>query len=60
MRLSNYVTEDDVEEAVQLVKQATLNSATDPSTGIVDMGMLSTGISSRIAARIKEISVIIK
>jgi len=46
MRLSNSVTESDVELAINLVKKATLNSATDPNTGIVDLGMLSTGISS--------------
>jgi len=36
-----------------LVKHATLKSATDPSTGIVDMGMLSTGISTTLATKVK-------
>lgn len=53
MRLSYTVSENDVQEAVNLVRQATLKSATDPSTGIVDMGMLSTGISNAIATRVK-------
>ena len=60
MRLSSEVTEKDVEQAVQLVKDATLHSATDPATGLVDMSMLSTGISSGMVMRIRELSVVIE
>lgn len=37
MRLSSKVTAKDVEEGVQLMKQAMRQSATDPTTGQIDM-----------------------
>ena len=57
MRLSHEVTEDDVEKAVTLMLDATLKSATDPSTGIIDLDIITTGRSSAIKHRIDEISV---
>ena len=60
MKLSNIVTENDVEEAVNLIKSATLLSATDPGTGVVDFGMLSSGISSAIAKKIDSLSILIQ
>jgi len=43
MRLSPVVTEDDVSEAVRLIKAAIKASATDARTGLIDMGLLSEG-----------------
>lgn len=43
MRLSPTVGEDDVEEAVRLIKSAIKASATDSRTGLIDMGLLSEG-----------------
>lgn len=37
MRLSREVAEVDVLEAINLLKEATLRSAIDPATGIVNM-----------------------
>ena len=43
MRLSPTVDEDDVHEAVRLIKSAIKASATDARTGLIDMGLLSEG-----------------
>jgi DNA replication licensing factor MCM4 len=43
MRLSPDVTEDDVDEAISLMNLATLKSATDPETGLIDMDIITTG-----------------
>lgn len=43
MRLSNEVTAQDVEEAIDLINVATLKSAIDPETGLIDMDILTTG-----------------
>ena len=43
MRLSAIVTEDDVNEAVRLIRSAIKASATDARTGLIDMGLLSEG-----------------
>ena len=43
MRLSPIVTEDDVAEAVRLIRSAIKASATDARTGLIDMGLLSEG-----------------
>lgn len=46
MRLSPTVVEDDVHEAVRLIKSAIKASATDARTGLIDMGLLGEGGSS--------------
>jgi DNA replication licensing factor MCM4 len=56
MRLSSEVNEDDVERAVTLVLSATLKSATDPNTGIIDLDIITTGRSSAIKQRIEEVA----
>lgn len=45
MRLSETVELDDVKEAVRLIKSAIKESATDPLTGKIDLGLISTGTS---------------
>lgn len=47
MRLSEEVTVNDVEEALRLMRVATQSAATDPTTGLIDMDMLATGISAQ-------------
>ena len=56
MRLSNEVTEKDVEEAVVLMEKATLSSATDPETGIIDLDIISTGRSAALKKKVQEIA----
>ncbi|KAH7119085.1 MCM2/3/5 family-domain-containing protein [Dendryphion nanum] len=46
MRLSEEVTEDDVLEAVRLIKSALKQAATDARTGLIDMSLLTEGTSS--------------
>ncbi|WFD22540.1 DNA helicase [Malassezia equina] len=43
MRLSTVVTADDVEEANRLIREAAKSSATDPTTGLIDFDLLTTG-----------------
>ncbi|KAF2000601.1 MCM-domain-containing protein [Amniculicola lignicola CBS 123094] len=46
MRLSEIVTEDDVLEAVRLIKSALKQAATDARTGLIDMSLLTEGTST--------------
>ncbi|KAI6250093.1 DNA replication licensing factor mcm4 [Erysiphe necator] len=46
MRLSETVTRDDVKEAVRLIKSALKQAATDIRTGLIDMSLLTEGISA--------------
>jgi DNA replication licensing factor MCM4 len=43
MRLADEVGKQDVEEAVLLIKNALQQSATDPSTGRINMDIITTG-----------------
>eukprot|EP00127_Corallochytrium_limacisporum_P003633 Clim_evm21s151 gene=Clim_evmTU21s151 len=47
MRLSRTVDAADVSRAIQLVESALLSAATDPTTGQVDMGLLTSGTRSK-------------
>lgn len=53
MRLSTTVERRDVEEAVRLIKTAMQQSATDPTTGMVDMDIIATGVSTTSIEKIK-------
>ena len=55
MRLSNSVEERDVDEAIALVKFATQQAATDPTTGLIDMDVIVTGKTSSSRMKIKKI-----
>ncbi|TID22184.1 minichromosome maintenance protein 4 (cell division control protein 54) [Venturia nashicola] len=46
MRLSQTVEASDVEEAVRLIKSALKQAATDSRTGLIDMGLLTEGVSA--------------
>ena len=46
MRLSDWVEPLDVDEAVRLMKVATQSAATDPTTGTIDMDLITTGRSA--------------
>ena len=43
MRLSTVVEADDVEEADRLIREAAKSSATDPTTGLIDLDLITTG-----------------
>jgi|JI9StandDraft_2_1071091.scaffolds.fasta_scaffold797658_1 DNA replication licensing factor MCM4 len=56
MRLSNEVSEEDVEESVTLMEKATLSTATDPETGIIDLDIITTGRSSALKQRVEKLA----
>ena len=60
LRFNQFVEKEDVEEAVNLIKVATQQAATDPVTGVIDMDMLQTGITSSSRARLSQLIDIIK
>lgn len=43
MRLRHEVLVDDVDEAFRLIREAAKSSATDPTTGLIDLDLLTTG-----------------
>ena len=55
MRLSDTVEKRDIDEAVRLIKAAMQQSATDPTTGEIDMDIIATGISTSTSDRVKQI-----
>jgi DNA replication licensing factor MCM4 len=60
MRLSDTVEKRDVDEAVRLIKTAMQQSATDPSTGEIDMDIIATGYSTATSEKVKLIISIVK
>ncbi len=60
MRLSDTVEKRDVDEAVRLIKTAMQQSATDPTTGEIDMDIIATGISTSASDKVKQIIEIVK
>lgn len=55
VRLSQQVEVADVEEAVRIHREAVKASCTDPTTGCVDISIMTTGVSSMALKRMKEI-----
>ena len=60
MRLSNHVEGKDVDEAIALVKYATQQAATDPTTGLIDMDVIVTGKTSSSRQKVNKIKNIIE
>merc|ERR1711977_182778 len=60
MELREEVTPDDVEEAVRLVKAATYQAATDPTTGLIDMEALVTGVGQQQRQRFMQVETLIR
>lgn len=60
VRLSNVVEVVDVEEAKRLHREALKQSATDPSSGKIDVSILTTGISSASRKRRGEVALALK
>ena len=56
MRFSDTVEIVDVEEAKRLHREALKQSATDPKTGIIDVGILTTGVSASERDRRRELA----
>ncbi len=55
MRFAEFVTSEDVEEALRLIKVATMQAATDPTTGLIDVDLLTSGITAQSRQKIPEL-----
>lgn len=55
MKLAEEVVPDDVHEAYRLIQTATLSAATDPKTGRIDMGLITSGISTAERNRLDQL-----
>jgi len=60
MELREEVVPDDVAEAVRLVKAATYQAATDPTTGLIDMEALVTGVGQQQRQRMETVATLIR
>ncbi len=60
MKLSRFVDEQDVMMAFELIKDALKQSATDPSTGMIDMDVIVTGQTSASRKRVGNILNLLK
>ena len=60
MRYSSIVEKRDVQEAMRLIRVATQQAATDPTTGLIDMDMISTGMTTMSRSKIHQICDYIK
>lgn len=60
MRYSSTVEKKDVHEALRLIRVATQQAATDPTTGLIDMDMISTGMTTMSRGKIHQICDYIK
>jgi DNA replicative helicase MCM subunit Mcm2 (Cdc46/Mcm family) len=60
IRFADVITKEDIDEAVRLIKVATQQAATDPTTGLIDMDSLGTGTTNLSRLNIEEIMNVIK
>ncbi len=60
MKLSSLVTEIDVDEAIELMKIAIQQAATDPKTGKIDMDVIVTGKTYASKQKVQDIADLIK
>ena len=60
MRLSREVSLADVESSVTLMMSATMAAATDPSTGLIDFDIITTGRSSGLKQKMEEAAEFVK
>jgi len=60
LRFSKYVENEDIEEAMELIKVATQQAATDPTTGVIDMDLLNTGMTTSTREKVTNLSESIK
>ena len=56
MRLSNEVGLPDVDDAIQIMKEAIKQSATDPVTGLIDMDIITTGRTANSKQKVVDVA----
>jgi len=60
LRFSTEVEVSDVEEALRLMKVATQQAATDPVTGLIDMDLITTGMTTSSRTKLNTLTDLIK
>ncbi len=60
LRFSAYVEQEDVDEALRLIRVATQQAATNPDTGVIDMDLIATGMSATSRLKLNQIADTIK
>lgn len=60
LRFSNFVEKEDVDEAIRLIKVATQQAATNPDTGVIDMDLITTGMSTSSRMKLTQLTDTIK
>jgi DNA replication licensing factor MCM4 len=60
LRFSSTIDKDDVDEAIRLIKVATQQAATDPTTGVIDMDLIATGMTTSSRQKLTQLSDTIK
>lgn len=60
LRFSQYVEREDVDEAIRLIRVATQQAATNPETGVIDMDLITTGMSTVSRLKLNQLSDLIK
>jgi DNA replication licensing factor MCM4 len=60
LRFADYVERQDVDEAIGLIKIALQQAATDPETGVIDMGLIATGITNTSRVKLNQIADTVK
>jgi DNA replication licensing factor MCM4 len=60
LRFSPTVDKEDIDEAIRLIKVATQQAATDPTTGVIDMDLIATGMTTSSRQKLTQLSDTIK
>lgn len=60
MKLKDFVTREDVEEAQRLIKVATQQAAINPITGQIDMDLIQTGYTSGVRQKISVVADVLR
>ena len=60
LRFSPTVDLEDVDEALRLIKVATQQAATDPETGVIDMDLITTGMTTSSRNKLNQLTDTIK
>lgn len=60
LRFSKFVEKEDVDEAIRLIRVATQQAATDPVTGVIDMDLIATGMTTLSRQKLTQLSDVVK
>ena len=60
MQMKTFVGDDEVDEAIRLIKVATQQAATDPTTGQINFDLITIGHTATTASRLNQLKDLIK